>query len=110
MLELKGGIFMSIKPIDFQIQIPKTNEISKIQSENQNKNDAVQQQQASLSQQKAKDSVNLVHTRENTQKSKINDKQNNGSNEKKEKGKKKRNYNNNSSLEEEQTSTIDIRL
>lgn len=101
---------MSIKPIDFQVQIPKTNEVSKIQSEIRHKNELIEQQQNTLNHQEAEDSVNLVHTKEKTQQSKINEKQNKDSKEKKEKGKKKRNYNNNSSLEEEQTSVIDIRL
>lgn len=101
---------MTIKPIDFQVQIPKTNEISKIQSDVRHKNELIQQQQSSTNQQKAEDSVNLVHKKDNTQQSKINEKQNKGSKEKKEKGNKKRNYNSNSSIEEEQTSIIDIRL
>ncbi|WP_010249143.1 hypothetical protein [Acetivibrio cellulolyticus] len=101
---------MSIKPIDFQVQIPKTNEVSKIHSEDQHKNDAIQQQQTNLNQHKAEDSINLVHSRDNTQKSKINEKKDKNSKEKKEKGNKKRNYNNDSSLEEEQTSIIDIKL
>lgn len=101
---------MAIKPIDFQVQIPKTNEVSKIHSEVKNKNELIQQQQTSVNHQKAEDSVNLVHYKDNAQQSKINKKQNKESKEKKEKGKKKRNYNNNSSIEEEQTSVIDIRL
>ncbi len=101
---------MSIKPIDFQVQIPKVNEVSKIRSDELHKNDVVQQQQTHLNQNKAQDSVNVVHSRDNTQNAKINEKQEKNSKEKKEKGKKQRNYNNNSSLEEEQTSTIDIRL
>ena len=101
---------MSIKPIDFQVQIPKTNEVAKIRSEDQHKNEVIQQHQSSVNQHKAEDSVNLVHSRDNTQQSKINEKQNKNSKEKKEKGNKKRNYNSNSSIEEEQTSVIDIRL
>ncbi|OPZ83358.1 MAG: hypothetical protein BWY74_04468 [Firmicutes bacterium ADurb.Bin419] len=101
---------MSVKPVDFQVQIPKTNEVSKIISDERHKNDVVSQQQTQLNQNKAQDSVSLVHSQDNTQKSKINEKQNKNSKEKKEKGNKKRTYNNDSSLEEEQTSTIDIRL
>jgi len=103
-------MIMSVKPVDFQVQIPKTNEVSKIISDERHKNDVVSQQQTQLNQNKAQDSVSLVHSQDNTQKSKINEKQNKNSKEKKEKGNKKRTYNNDSSLEEEQTSTIDIRL
>lgn len=101
---------MSIKPIDFQVQIPKVNEVSKIQSDQFHKNDVVQQQQAQINQNKAQDSVNLVHSRDNAQNAKITEKREKDSKDKKDKEKKKRNYNNDSSLEEEKTSTIDIRL
>ncbi|NLL06686.1 MAG: hypothetical protein GX270_13080 [Clostridiaceae bacterium] len=101
---------MTIKPIDFQVQIPKTNEISKIQSDERHKNELVQQQQSASAQQKAQDSVNIVHSQEKTQQAKINEKQKKGSKEKREKDNKKKNYNSDSSLEEEQTSIIDIRL
>lgn len=37
---------MSIKPVDYQILIPKTSEVSKIQNDNQNKNATIQQQQS----------------------------------------------------------------
>lgn len=101
---------MSIKPIDFQVQIPKTNEVAKIQSESRHKNELIEQQQAAINRQTAQDSVNLVHSRDNAQQARINERQN--SKEKKEKGNKKKNNNNNgkSSVKEEKTSTIDIRI
>lgn len=100
---------MAIKPIDFQVQIPKTNEVSKIQSEARQKNEMIEQQQSLINRQNAQDSVNLVHSKDNAQQAKINEKQNKDSMEKKGKGNKKRNNNNNSN-KEEQTSVIDIRL
>ncbi len=44
---------MSIKPVDYQILIPKTSEVSKIQNDNQNKNATIQQQQSVSTQHKA---------------------------------------------------------
>lgn len=99
---------MAIKPIDFQVQIPKTNEVAKIQSESRHKNELIEQQQATINRQTAQDSVNLVHSRDNAQQARINERQN--PKEKKEKGSKKKNNNSKSSGKEEQTSTIDIRI
>jgi hypothetical protein len=103
---------MSIKPIDFQVQIPKVNEVSKIQSDVRHKNEVIEQQQSSINRQNAQDSVNLVHKKENAQEAKINERQN--PKERKEKNNKKKANNNDnnskSSLKEEKTSVIDIRL
>ncbi|HHX18130.1 MAG TPA: hypothetical protein GX727_04640 [Clostridium sp.] len=100
---------MSIKPVDYQILIPKTSEISKIQNDNQHKNAAAQQQQNISNQHKAEDSVNLVHSQESPQKAAIREK---------EKEKKKKNSDKRSTGRkykhkkdsENSTSTIDIRL
>ena len=101
---------MAIKPVDFQVQIPKTNEISKYQSEIRHKNELIEQQQSLINRQNAQNSVNLVHAKENAQQAKISERQSKDSKEKKEKGNKKRNPNNSGSTKEEQTSVIDIRL
>lgn len=111
---MKGWCSMSIKPIDFQVQIPKANEVSKIQSEVRHKNEVIEQQQSTINRQNAQDSVNLVHKKENAQQAKINEKQN--PKERKEKNNKKKDGNNGnsnnskSSMKEEKTSVIDIRL
>ncbi|HQA58024.1 MAG TPA: hypothetical protein PK033_09145 [Acetivibrio sp.] len=63
---------MSVKPIDFQVMIPKTSEISKIQKDEQNKGLAMEQQQTVVNQKKSEDNVNLVHYREEAQNAKIN--------------------------------------
>lgn len=43
---------MSIKPVDFQVVIPKTSEMSKVNADKMNKNQAAQQQLVESSQQK----------------------------------------------------------
>jgi hypothetical protein len=93
--------------------IPKTGEVSKIHSEEQQRNQAVQHQQTVNSQQKADDNVNTVYSQENSQKSKINEKEKEQHPYPKEKKRKRRSGNyRSSSLKDdgEQTSTIDIRL
>lgn len=100
---------MSIKPVDYQVLIPKTAEVSKIQNDNQNKNAAVQQQQTVLTQHKAEDSVNVVYSQESAQKAAVREKEKEKrrkNSDKRGTGRKykhKKNY-------ESSTSTIDIRL
>lgn len=102
---------MSIKPIDFQVQIPRVNEISKLQSDIKQKHELAEQQQSTVIQRKSQASVNIVHKKEAIEKLKINEKQK-GSKEKQEKEKQenKGKYNSKSEVEEEQVSVIDIRL
>ncbi|AEV68536.1 hypothetical protein [Acetivibrio clariflavus] len=102
---------MAIKPVDFQVQIPKVNEVAKIQSETRHKNELIEQQQSMINRQNAQNSVNLVHARENAQQAKISERQSKESKEKKEKGnKKKKNNNNGNSAKEDRTSVIDIKI
>lgn len=100
---------MSIKPVDFQMLIPKASEVSKIQNDNQQKNTVTQQQQSTLTQHKSEDSVSIVYSQENSQKATIREKER----EKKRKnsGKKKttRKYKHKKEVEKK-TSIIDIRL
>lgn len=103
---------MSIKPIDFQVMIPKTGEVSKIQNDQQQRNHAMEQQQTTVNQHKSQDNVNLVHSREDAQKAKISEKQEKKQGEKRQKkNRQKGSYGTKGEKSmEEQTSTIDIRL
>lgn len=103
---------MSIKPIDFQVMIPRTSEVSKISSDETHKSLALQQQQASSTQHKAENSLKQVYSQSRPQGAKITEKQKDNRKDKKE-GKKKEQSGNseskilNSSI---QTSTIDIKV
>jgi hypothetical protein len=66
---------MSIKPIDFQVMYPKTSEVSKIQNEEANKNQANIQQQASTNQNRIDDKLKQVVARENIQNGRVDEKQ-----------------------------------
>lgn len=103
---------MSIKPIDFQVMIPKTAEVSKIQNDQQQKNIVVNEQQTNATRQKSEEKVNLVHSRENAQKARIDQEQEKKKDEKRQKKNSNRGkYGTKGEKElEEQTSVIDIRL
>mgnify|MGYP000109072249 CR=1 FL=1 len=105
---------MSIKPVDLQVMVPKSNEISRIHNEQQQKNTAAQQQQASNVEHTADENLRQVHSQENAQQAKIKEKQGRNSGKdksKKEKKKKKVSYSKDKKANDEiKTSTIDIRL
>lgn len=65
---------MSIKPIDFQVMYPKTSEVSKMQNEEANKNQAIHQQQASTNQNKIDDKLKQVVARENIKNGRVDEK------------------------------------
>ncbi|MDQ2085865.1 hypothetical protein RBH29_05365 [Herbivorax sp. ANBcel31] len=100
---------MSIKPVEYQILIPKSSEVSKIQNDNQHKGTVMQQQQSALNQQKSEDSVNLVHSQENPQKALIKDKEKERKKKNKDKKRGCRKYKHRKNSEDK-ASTIDIRL
>ena len=97
---------MSIKPVDFQVMLPKTGEVSKIHSDEHQKSDALQQQQASLNQNKTETNLRQVHSQEKTQDAKIREKQERERQERR----KKKNGGNKDSGSKDQRKTIDIRL
>lgn len=99
---------MSIKPVDYQVMLPKTAEVSKLNSDEQHKNMVIQQQQASLTQLKAETSLRQVHSQDKAQEARIKEKQ-----EKNQGGRKderKKNKQGNRQVKDSNTSTIDIRL
>lgn len=96
---------MSIKPTDFQIMYPKLTEVSKIHSDTQNRNQAVNQQQAETTKQHAEDKITKVEEKEDIKDAKIYNKE--GKREKREKNKGKNKKKDN---EDEEHSTIDIKI
>lgn len=104
---------MSIKPIDFQVAIPRTMEASKISSNDANKNLAMQQQSADSVQHKAEDSLKQVYSRSKSEEAKINDKQKDNKKNGKKDGKKGKSSEEDKKIDlnkEMQTSIIDIKI
>ncbi|HHV98976.1 MAG TPA: hypothetical protein GXX36_05780 [Clostridiaceae bacterium] len=111
---------MSIKPIDFQISVPRTLEISKTSSAEMQKNAAIQQQQTIQTQHNTEKVLKQVYARDKAENIAIREKQSDGKRrddgrQKGEKSKKENNENDNGqymrrSLQSSQISTIDIKL
>jgi len=104
---------MSIKPVDFQLTLPKAAEVSRMQSGEQQKNYLFQQQQNSALKRDAANSLQQVHSQNKLQQAKIREKQEKRRNDEKNKKKSKNNiiYGKDTEPEDEiQISTIDIRL
>ncbi len=107
---------MPIKPIDFQVMIPRTLEAAKANNDVAQKNQLLHQQQATATQQKADDSLKQVYSRSQAEHARIVEKQKEDrKNDKKKKkdsqnpeekeGSEKNRLNN-----EIRTSTIDIKI
>ncbi len=105
-------MYMSIRPVDFQIMLPKTAEVSKINSDEQQRSQIMQQQQNANLQHKVDNSIKQVHSQDNVQEAMIREKrERERDNQKKQDKRKKGNYNNKKETDDGiQTSTIDIRL
>ena len=68
---------MSIRPVDYQILMPKVNEVAKIQSEEQQRLVVQAQQNADNSVKEASQDLRSVHTQREAQKIVITDEQKN---------------------------------
>lgn len=107
---------MAIRPVDYQILMPKTNELARIQNEEQYKLTGHLQQKAESSNKKADQETESVHSQKEAQKTVINSEQKgrDGKREKPGKNKKKDNENqaDQNSLKSKfhKEHTIDIRL
>lgn len=104
---------MSIKPVDLQVMIPKTPEVSRISSEFNEKSVAHQQQQSASVQNKVENDLRQVYSQESTQNTAIREKQEKNRGRKKKKSRKddkRKNSEREKTNLEVQTSTIDIRL
>ena len=62
---------MPVNPIDMQIIVPKATEMSKVSSEEQNKNQAMQQQQSMTNKNKFEENMKQVNFKKNAQDVKI---------------------------------------
>jgi TolA-binding protein len=101
---------MSIKPVDFQVIIPKATEASKVSNDMAQRNLAAQQQIAAM-QQKIDSSLSQVYSRTKPQNAKINEKQKEDSRDGERKKKGKSDDKEDKSLNKAiQTSTIDIKI
>lgn len=107
---------MSIKPVDFQVMLPRTMEAAKVSNDMTQRHITAQQQQVSATLHKAEDSLKQVYSRMEAQDVRIAEKQK--ENRQKD-GKKKKDgshsgesgNNGNSSLNNDiKTSTIDIKV
>lgn len=102
---------MSIKPVDFQVLIPKTMEVARANNDEAQRNLAAQQQQATTVQHKVNDTLNQVYSQSKPQHAKITEKQKDKEQEKGKKKKGKPGDKEEKSLNNGiQTSTIDIKI
>lgn len=102
---------MSIKPVDFQVMIPKTVEVSKVSNDEAQRNHSAQQQQTSSMQHKVDSSLNQVYSQTKPQNARINERQKDNTRDKDKKKKGKSGEKDEESLKDSmQTSTIDIKI
>lgn len=66
---------MPIKPIDFQIMVPRAMDAAKISNDEAHRNQALLQQQAAATQHKADDTLKTVYSRSQAQNVRITEKQ-----------------------------------
>jgi hypothetical protein len=79
---------MSVKPVDFQVMIPRTMDAAKVRSDELQKSLALQQQQAAAMKDKAEDTLKQVYSKSQAHEVRINDKQREESRQQSEKKKK----------------------
>ena len=103
---------MSIKPIDYQVVVPKTSELSQIQSGEYHKSAAFQQQQVSSMQSKIDNSLKQVYFQEKPYDVRIRDKQERNRRDERKKDKERNNKKNKSGycVQSETESIIDIKI
>lgn len=106
---------MSLKPIDMQVIIPKTAEVSKIHSDENQRNLVLQQQQAISMQNKVENDIRQVYMQQKAYEAKIREKQeksrgNGRENSKGGKGGSGKKSSNETRRPEIRTSTIDIKI
>jgi hypothetical protein len=106
---------MSIKPIHYQLSVPKAMEVAKTRSDEQIKELSQQQNQAAAIQHQAEDSIKHVHKKDEAEEARIREKQereeqsekkhqsNNSDNEKKDKSSPK-------NVETKKNSSFDVKI
>lgn len=101
---------MSIKPVDFQVMIPRTMEASKVSSDENHKNYSMLQQQAVSTQHSAENSLRQVYSQKSAQEAKITQRQKEKENSRQDKKRKNGDNKNKPGGRTLQTSTIDIKI
>ncbi len=107
---------MSVKPVDFQVMIPRTIDAAKVRSDELQKYHTLAQQQAAALNDKAEDTLKQVYSRAETQEARINEKQkeNSQQNGKSKKGDKNKDTSDGKGDSRQgkalRTSTIDIKI
>lgn len=66
---------MSVKPVDFQVMIPRSMDAAKMRSDELQKNLALQQQQSAAIRNREEDTLRQVYSNSQTHEGRINDKQ-----------------------------------
>lgn len=96
---------MSVKPIDMQVMMPRTTEVSKIHNEQQNRGQVLQQGNMANLQHKVDNDLNKVSQKASAEKIAIRDEE-----EKKRREREKNNNEKKKNKEKEPGSTIDIKI
>jgi hypothetical protein len=105
---------MAVKPIDYQIMLPRTTEISRMRDSEAHKNQVIAQHQANSFEKKTDGDLKQVNARNQAEQARIREKQREG-NSKKQKKEGNETQESNKSLKnksnaEDNKSTIDIRI
>lgn len=66
---------MSVKPIDYQVMLPRTTEISRLRDSETHKNQVIAQHQATASEKKADGNIKQVNARKQAEQAAIKEKQ-----------------------------------
>ena len=103
---------MPVNPVDMQIIVPKTTEMSKVSSEEQNKNQAMQQQQSMINKNKFEENLKQVYSKKDAQDVKISKEGKNAQEEEQKKKKKKKDKKDSKKRADKElrTSTIDVQI
>lgn len=107
---------MAIKPIDFQVMIPRTLEAAKVSNDEAQKNHLLHQQQAAATRNKAEDSLKQVYSRSQAEHARILEKQRENSQKERKKKKNSQNQDENEDSgkgrlnKDIRTNTIDIKI
>jgi len=106
---------VAIKPVDLQIMMPRVNEVSRIQNDEQQRNLAIQQNKVQTMEKQSENSLKQVNSREDSQKVVIQDRQQKEKRESKQSKKEKqpqeeKNRHNPEKGKPTGRTTIDIRL
>lgn len=105
---------MPIKPVDYQVMLPRTSEAARIQSDIRNRDHIINQHQSMEVSQKADESLKQVYSKDKAHETGIRDRQEKGRGQSHTNEKHAKNKKNHSELvemeDEIKSTTIDIRL